>query len=69
RRSCCPGTGLALQMLHMVLATLLQKFELSTPNGAQVDMTESAGLTNDKATALEVLVALHFRKEKSQVSY
>ncbi|GJR02635.1 cytochrome P450 CYP82D47-like protein [Tanacetum coccineum] len=60
RRSCCPGTGLMLQMLHMVLATLLQKFELSTPNGAQVDMTESAGLTNDKATALEVLVAPHF---------
>ncbi|GKA02712.1 cytochrome P450 CYP82D47-like protein [Tanacetum coccineum] len=27
----CRGTGLALQMLHMVLATLLQKFELSTP--------------------------------------
>lgn len=62
RRS-CPGTGLALQMLHMVLAILIQKFELSTPNGAEVDMTESAGLTNDKATPLEVLVAPRFLRQ------
>ncbi|PWA42630.1 flavone 6-hydroxylase [Artemisia annua] len=42
-------------MLHVVLATLLQNFEMSTANDAQVDMTESPGLTNAKATPLEVL--------------
>lgn len=55
RRS-CPGMGLGLQMLHMVLATLLHNFDISTPNGALVDMTETVGLTNPKATPLEVLV-------------
>ncbi|GKB32784.1 retrovirus-related pol polyprotein from transposon TNT 1-94 [Tanacetum coccineum] len=69
RRS-CPGRDRfgALDVTHAVLATLLQKFELSTPNGAKIDMTESAGLTNDKATPLEVLVAPRFRMEDSQVS-
>ncbi|KAK9049180.1 hypothetical protein SSX86_031853 [Deinandra increscens subsp. villosa] len=51
----CPGIGLAEQMLHMVLATLLQNFELSNPDGAPVDMTVVAGLTNAKASPLEVL--------------
>nr|XP_043637070.1 cytochrome P450 CYP82D47-like [Erigeron canadensis] len=59
RRS-CPGMGLAVQMLHMVLATLLQKFEMSTPNNEPVDMTASAGLTNAKASPLEVLVSPRF---------
>ncbi|KAI3684783.1 hypothetical protein L6452_34009 [Arctium lappa] len=56
RRS-CPGIGFGLQMLHMVLATLIHNFDMSTPNGASVDMTETAGLTNAKATPLEVLIA------------
>nr|GEZ45205.1 cytochrome P450 CYP82D47-like [Tanacetum cinerariifolium] len=54
RRS-CPGMGLAVHMLHVVLATLLQNFKMSTANDAQVDMTESPGLTNAKTTPLEVL--------------
>ncbi|KAK2996327.1 hypothetical protein RJ639_024942 [Escallonia herrerae] len=56
RRS-CPAAHFGLQMLHLVLATLLHSFELSTPVDAPVDMTESAGLTNMKATPLEVLLA------------
>ncbi|KAH7849742.1 hypothetical protein Vadar_022356 [Vaccinium darrowii] len=56
-RRVCPGAALGLQMLHFVLARLIQGFELSTPNNAPVDMTESAGITNAKATPLEVLVA------------
>ncbi|KAH7848420.1 hypothetical protein Vadar_002566 [Vaccinium darrowii] len=56
-RRVCPGMAFGVQMLHFVLARLLQGFELSTPNNALVDMTESAGLTNAKATPLEVLVA------------
>ncbi|XP_076903300.1 cytochrome P450 CYP82D47-like [Bidens hawaiensis] len=53
----CPGIGLAGQTLHMVLATLLQNFDISTPNCAPVDMSPSAGLTNGKATPLQVLVS------------
>ncbi|KAI3802368.1 hypothetical protein L1987_30500 [Smallanthus sonchifolius] len=56
RRS-CPGIGLANQMLHMVLATLIQNFDMSTPNGEPVDMTAIAGLTNAKASPLEVLLS------------
>ncbi|KAL8199466.1 hypothetical protein R6Q57_013034 [Mikania cordata] len=56
RRS-CPGTRLALQMLHTVLATLLQNFEMSTPSDAPVDMTANVGMTNAKAGPLEVLVS------------
>ena len=56
RRS-CPGIALALQLLHVVLATLLQNFEMSTPGDAPVDMTESPGVTNAMASPLEVLFA------------
>ncbi|KAH7849613.1 hypothetical protein Vadar_020395 [Vaccinium darrowii] len=56
-RRVCPGMAFGVQMLHFVLARILQGFELSTPNNALVDMTESPGLTNAKATSLEVLVA------------
>ncbi|KAM0010505.1 putative cytochrome P450 [Helianthus debilis subsp. tardiflorus] len=56
RRS-CPGIALALQLLHLVLATLLKHFDISTPGGAPVDMAETAGLTNAKASPLEVLMS------------
>lgn len=56
RRS-CPGTALGLQILHFVVATLLQNFNISTPDDGPVDMAETAGLTNAKASPLEVLIA------------
>ncbi|XP_051141132.1 cytochrome P450 CYP82D47-like [Andrographis paniculata] len=56
RRS-CPGTNFALRMLPLVLANLLQAFDVATVDGRAVDMTESAGLTNLKVTPLDVLVA------------
>lgn len=55
RRS-CPGTSLALQMVHFTLASLLHCYEFSRPDDAEIDMTESPGLTNMKATPLEVCV-------------
>ncbi|MFS7952343.1 putative cytochrome P450 [Helianthus anomalus] len=57
RRRRCPGIGLACQTLHMVLATLLHNFVISTPNGEPVDMSAIAGLTNAKATPPEVLIS------------
>ncbi|PSS31381.1 Cytochrome P450 82A3 like [Actinidia chinensis var. chinensis] len=56
-RRLCPGIVFGVQMLHLVLARLLHGFGLSTPGTEPVDMTESAGLTNMKATPLEVLIA------------
>nr|XP_043618290.1 cytochrome P450 CYP82D47-like [Erigeron canadensis] len=55
RRS-CPGIALGLQILHIVLATFLQHFDLSTPGDLPVDMAETAGLSNAKASPLEVLI-------------
>lgn len=56
-RRICPGINLGLLMLHLVLANLLHAFELSTICDEEVDMSESAGLTNLKVTPLDVLVA------------
>lgn len=56
-RRICPGTNFGLQMLHLVLASLLQAFDLSAGSDETVDMSESAGLTNMKATPLDVVIA------------
>nr|WOF00834.1 flavonoid hydroxylase 2 [Dracocephalum moldavica] len=56
-RRICPGTNFGMQMLHLVLASLLQAFDLSTVSNEEVDMSESAGLTNMKATPLDVLIS------------
>lgn len=53
RRS-CPGITFATQVLHLTLAQLLHGFELGTVLNSPIDMTESAGITNPKATPLEV---------------
>ncbi|KAL1831575.1 hypothetical protein ACET3Z_001226 [Daucus carota] len=53
-RRACPGTALALQVLHLTLAQLLQGFELGTVSDLPIDMTESPGFINPKATPLEV---------------
>ncbi|KAF9591650.1 hypothetical protein IFM89_005231 [Coptis chinensis] len=55
RRS-CPGISFALQLMHLTLASLLQGFIFKTPSGAPVDMTEGVGITNMKATPLQVLI-------------
>ncbi|KAL3725926.1 hypothetical protein ACJRO7_030894 [Eucalyptus globulus] len=55
RRSCA-GTSLALHTMHLTLASLLQSFEIDTVLGEPVDMTEGPGLTNLKASPLEVLL-------------
>ncbi|KAJ8762317.1 hypothetical protein K2173_007474 [Erythroxylum novogranatense] len=62
-RRVCPGISFGLQMLHLVLATYLQAFEYSTPGSALVDMSESTGLTNMKATPLDVLIAPRLRPQ------
>ncbi|XP_059454698.1 cytochrome P450 CYP82D47-like [Corylus avellana] len=53
-RRMCPGISLALQVMQLTLATLLHAFEIATPSDELVDMTEKVGLTDMKATPLEV---------------
>ncbi|CAJ1929815.1 unnamed protein product [Sphenostylis stenocarpa] len=55
-RRACPGVSLALRVVHLVLARLLHSFNVASPSNQGVDMTESIGLTNLKATPLEVLL-------------
>jgi cytochrome P450 len=55
-RRACPGASFALQMLHLALASFLHMFEISSPSNAPVDMSERFGLTNIKATPLDVLI-------------
>lgn len=55
RRS-CPGISLGLQIVQFILASLLHSFEVEKPSSDDVDMTESTGLTNLKATPLQVVV-------------
>uniref|UniRef100_A0A7C9A8W7 Cytochrome P450 n=1 Tax=Opuntia streptacantha TaxID=393608 RepID=A0A7C9A8W7_OPUST len=56
-RRVCPGLSFGVQVVHLALASFLHAFELSTPSGAPVDMSERFGLTNIKAEPLEVLIA------------
>lgn len=55
-RRICSGISFALQFMHFTLANLLHGFEISTPSDETVDMTESFGITNLKATPLEVIL-------------
>ncbi|WJZ91164.1 hypothetical protein VitviT2T_010263 [Vitis vinifera] len=55
RRS-CPGIALALQILHLTVARLLQGYDMTTPLNAPVDMTEGIGLAMPKETPLEVML-------------
>ncbi|GLT47050.1 hypothetical protein SLA2020_207720 [Shorea laevis] len=53
----CPGVSFAMKVVPLALASFLHAFKVSTPSDAMVDMTGSVGLTNGKATPLEVLVS------------
>nr|GMC98411.1 cytochrome P450 CYP82D47-like [Ipomoea batatas] len=53
RRS-CPGIQLSLQTLHLCLATVLHCFDFTLPSNEKIDMSESIGFINAKATPLEV---------------
>ncbi|CAI8588792.1 unnamed protein product [Vicia faba] len=55
-RRACPGASLALRVVHLTLARLLHSFNVASPSNQGVDMTESPGLTNLKATPLEVVL-------------
>ncbi|KAB5526768.1 hypothetical protein DKX38_020615 [Salix brachista] len=55
-RRMCPGVSFAIQILNLVLATLLHGFKIETLNDAPIDMPETGGITNIKATPLKALL-------------
>ncbi|KAF8022905.1 hypothetical protein BT93_F0423 [Corymbia citriodora subsp. variegata] len=56
-RRICPGMSFGLQSVHSMLSRFLHAFEISTPGSSPVDMSEGFGITVDKLTPLEVLLA------------
>ncbi|KAK2992326.1 hypothetical protein RJ640_020319 [Escallonia rubra] len=56
-RRICPGITLGLQVVHFILASLIHGFEIKKPSDEPVDMTESFGMSNMKATPLHVVLA------------
>jgi cytochrome P450 len=52
----CPGICFGLQMVHFTLASFLHSFDIINPTPELIDMTEEFGLTNSKATPLEILI-------------
>ncbi|KAH9687339.1 Xanthotoxin 5-hydroxylase CYP82C4 [Citrus sinensis] len=56
-RRMCPGVSFALQIMQLTLASLLHGFDIAIPSNELLDMQEGLGLTLEKSTPLEVLVA------------
>ena len=55
-RRMCPGASFGLQMVHFILASFLHSFEIISSSPDPIDMTETFGLTNTKATPLDILI-------------
>jgi len=55
-RRICPGISFSLQLMQIALATLLHGFDIVTQDGEPVDMVEQSGLTNIKASPLQVIL-------------
>ncbi|PON99136.1 Cytochrome P450, E-class, group I [Trema orientale] len=55
-RRICPGISFSMQVMQLTLATLLHSFEITTQFDEPVDMRETIGLTNLKASPFDVLL-------------
>ena len=55
-RRMCPAVSFGLQEVHLTLARVLQGFDMSTPMGVPVDMTEGLGIALPKVCPLEVIL-------------
>nr|BBD34761.1 putative cytochrome P450 [Eschscholzia californica subsp. californica] len=56
-RRMCPAASFAIRMVQLALVRTIHGFDFKLPNDVPTDTSESAGLTNLKATPLEVIIA------------
>lgn len=61
-RRICSGVSFALQVLNLTLASMLQAFEIKTPTGKPIDMSDRSG----PSTAIEALLIPRFEFSKVQ---
>jgi len=52
----CPGLSFGLQIMQLTPATLLHGFDIVSHDGKPTDMLEQIGLTNIKASPLQVIL-------------
>ncbi|KAK7381348.1 hypothetical protein VNO78_33980 [Psophocarpus tetragonolobus] len=55
-RRICPGISFSLQVVHLTLASFLHSFKILNSSNEPIDMSEIFGMTNSKATPLEILI-------------
>lgn len=55
-RRMCPGISFGLKVMQITLANLLHGFDIVTQDGRAADMGEQSGLTNIKASPLQVII-------------
>ncbi|XP_023737523.1 dimethylnonatriene synthase [Lactuca sativa] len=65
-RRMCPAITFTFQVVHLTLARLLQGFDLSTPMGKPVDMSEGLGIALPKVRPLEVIMTPRLSPELYQ---
>lgn len=56
-RRMCPGMSFGLQAVQLTIASLVHGFDFNTPSNEPIDMSVLPGLTNVKATPLELLLS------------
>uniref|UniRef100_A0A1J3DMK2 Cytochrome P450 82A1 n=1 Tax=Noccaea caerulescens TaxID=107243 RepID=A0A1J3DMK2_NOCCA len=61
-RKACPAISLGMRMVQYILARFLHSFDVARPSSQYVDMTESSGMVNLKATPLEVFITPRLHK-------
>ncbi|XP_019177827.1 PREDICTED: cytochrome P450 CYP82D47-like [Ipomoea nil] len=55
-RRMCPGVSFGLQIVQLTLASQIHSFDMKRLSNEPIDLTESVGLTNQKATPLPALL-------------
>ncbi|CAL9233980.1 unnamed protein product [Arabidopsis halleri] len=68
-RKSCPAIPLGMRMVQYLLARFLHSFDLARPSSQDVDMTESNGMVNHKATPLEVVIIPRLHKTLYEVDH
>nr|XP_043608615.1 cytochrome P450 CYP82D47-like [Erigeron canadensis] len=67
-RRICPGIAFSLEAMQLILANIIHGFEFQNPSDDQIDMTESPGFSNVKASSLELFVSPRLSPHVYEVS-